>query len=155
MKKEEILAELKIARERIEFLENELKKPEKFEFKYEREETFIIYSDEIESEGNGDVQRKLDFGLYRINENNAKEALQLNKESNIVGAIAEQIDVNYSKDIDWNNKEGNYYSIYYNNQTGKYSSFCNSFNRYLGTVYMSKEVAKRVCEILNNKAVEL
>ena len=32
MKKEEILAELKIARERIEFLENELKKPEKFEF---------------------------------------------------------------------------------------------------------------------------
>ena len=154
MKKEEILTELKIAIERIEFLENELKKPEKFEFKYEREETFIIYSDEIESEGNGDVQRKLDFGLYRINENNAKEALQLNKESNIVGAIAEQIDVNYSKDIDWNNKE-NKYSIYYNNQTGKYSSFYNSFNIYLGTVYMSKEVAKRVCEILNNKEVEL
>lgn len=154
MKKEEILAELKIARERIEFLENELKKPEKFEFKYEREKTFIIYSDEIESEGIGDVQRKLDFGLYRINEDNAKEALQLNKESNIIGAIAEQIDVNFSKDIDWNNKEGNY-SIYYNNQTGKYSSFYNSFIRYLGTVYMSKEVAKRVCEILNNKEVEL
>lgn len=154
MKPEEILAELKIARERIEFLENELKKQEKFEFKYERGETFIIYSDEIESEGIGDVQRKLDFGLYRINENNAKEALQLNKENNIIGAIAEQIDVNFSKDINWNNKE-NKYTIYYNNQTGKYSSSCNSFNRYLGTVYMSKEVAKRVCEILNNKEVEL
>lgn len=154
MKPEEILAELKIVRARIEFLENELKKQEKFEFKYEREKTFIIYSDKIESEGNGDAKRKLDFGLYRINEDNAKEALQLNKESNIVGAIAEQIDINYSKDINWNNKE-NKYVIYYDSKTGKYSSFCNSFNRYLGTVYMSKEVAKRVCEILNNKDVEL
>ena len=154
MKPEEILAELKVAKERIEFLENELKKPEKFEFKYERGESFIIYSDEIYSEGNGDVQRKLDFGLYRISENNAKEAVQLNKESNLIGAIAEQIDVEYSKDIDWNSID-NKYSISYDYQNKKFFINCNNYLKILGAVYMTKEVSERVCEILNNKEVEL
>lgn len=123
MKKEEILAELEIYRKRIEFLENELKKQEKFEFKHEREETFI------------------------------KEALQLNKESNIVGA-AEQINVDYSKDIDWNDINPKYY-IYYNYRIKSFSFACNNHIRTIGTVYMSEEKATRVCEILNNKEVEL
>lgn len=152
MKPEEILAELKIAREKIEFLENELKKQKKFEFKYKKEETFIIYSGEIESKGNGDAKKKLDFGLYRISEDNAKEALQLNKEINLIGAIAEQIDVNYSKNVNFDDKK---YFIYFSTINKKYDYTFHEISRALGTVYMTKEVAKRVCEILNNKEVEL
>lgn len=155
MKTEEILAELKVAKERIEFLEKELNKPTKFEFKYKKNETYCMYKNTIKVCMDGTDTDGLKHGLYRIKKENAIVDIQLNKESNLIGAIAEQIDVDYAKNIDWNNEYNMKYYVAYNNEDKRYIHLKNYTIRILGIVYMSEKVAKKVCEILNNKEVEL
>jgi hypothetical protein len=91
---------------------------------------------------------------YRQLESNAKADFQLQKELMCIGALAEQIDPDYSNKVDWSNDNYKYY-IAYDMHTLEYITASNTFYKRLGVVYMPKDVAEKVCEILNNKGVEL
>lgn len=71
-----------------------------------------------------------------------------------IGALAEQIDPNYKNRVKWL-VDDNFYSIQQDMRTGEYQVYHSYPKRRLGVVYMPKDVAEKVCEILNNKLVEL
>ena len=158
MEKSQILDELAKAKERIEFLEKELtkeiQKEQKFDFNYPFDNTFLINKDVVYGGWRDYNPQALQFGLYRINEDNAIHQLNLNKESNLIGAIAEQIDLKYLEDIKFNSNEPKY-CILYDHHNKIYRHKINMSSRILGVNYMSKDLAEKVCEILNKGLVQL
>lgn len=158
MEKSQILDELAKAKERIEFLEKELtkaiQKEEKFEFNYPFNNTFLINKDVVYGGWKDNNPQALRFGLYRINEDNAIHQLNLNKESNLIGAIVEQINSKYLEDIKFNFNEPKY-CILYDHHKKIYKYSFNISCRILGVNYMSKDLAEKVCEILNKGLVQL
>ena len=143
---------------RIQALESELaglkaefNKLEKFEFDYSNSKSFRIYAEQIDK--NSDVSKtgKENF-RYRQTESNAKADLQLQKELMCIGALAEQIDPDYKAKVQWGGAHNGY--IYWSESSNKLSTGVTT-TRLLGVVYTPKDVAEKVCEILNNKQVEL
>ena len=135
-------------------LKAELNKPEKFEFKYSKTDNYMINYYGVHR--NLHVMNKdyLQNFRYRQTEANAKADFQLQKELMCIGALAEQIDPTYKSKIP-EYKSDTYYYIYYGKESRKYCYSYDTFTRNLGVVYMPKDVAEKVCEILNNKEVEL
>ena len=88
---------------------------------------------------------------YRQTETNAEADFQLQKELMCIGALAEQIDTDYKSKVKFDG-DGKYTVVH---KDGYYLVSYHSAVRYLGVVYMPKDVAEKVCEILNNKGVEL
>lgn len=156
MEKSQILDELAKAKERIEFLEKELTKEiQKFDFNYPFDNTFLINKDVVYGGWRDYNPQALQFGLYRINEDNAIHQLNLNKESNLIGAIAEQIDLKYLENIKFNSDKPKC-SILYDHHKKIYSyTYNTTCRRILGVNYMSEELAEKVCDILNKGLVQL
>lgn len=153
MKTEDILAELKKAKERIEFLEQELNKPKQFEFKYESK-SYLIGTANVYDEICIDSTSYFKNYRYRQTEANAKADLMLQKELMRIGALAEQIDPEYKNKVTFNLDNKNYV-IFYDCTKKCYTLGSNFEWRVLGAVYMPKDVAEKVCELLNNKEVEI
>lgn len=134
-------------------LKAELVKPEKVMFKY-CNKRFNIGSllEPIKKEDIPNNYSTTSFN-YRQTEANAQADLQLQKELMCIGALAEQIDPNYKSKVIWGGDCN--WAVFWNIETKKYAPTSNSVIRYLGVVYMPREVAEKVCEILNKKQVEL
>lgn len=155
MTKDEILKIIQDMESELAELKAELNKPEKFEFKYSKIDNYMINYYGVHR--NLHVMNKdyLQNFRYRQTEANAKADFQLQKELMCISALAEQIDPNYKSKIIWDGRANNYH-IVYNYMTKEYTtSYRSALSRLLGVVYMPKDVAKKVCEILNNKEVEL
>lgn len=152
--KEQILAKIEAAEAELANLKAELNKPDKFEFKYPLGCTFIIDDGIIHENANGCDSLFIHSGRYRINSNNAEQAVRLNRESNLIGAIAEQIDPDFASKVLWGGDIRNY-CIEYVISSKQYVLVSTSYFKTPGVVFMPKEVAEQVCEILNSNQVSL
>lgn len=152
--KEQILAKIEAAEAELANLKAELNKPDKFEFKYTLNTSYFISTSCISNEASGSSATYLTHGRYRISSDNAEQAVQLNRESNLIGAIAEQIDPDFASEVVWDGEIRNYY-IEYNVNSRQYVLVSTSFFKTPGVVFMTKEVAEQVCEILNSNQVSL
>ena len=152
--KEQILAKIEAAEAELANLKAELNKPNKFEFRYPFNVAYLIGMKSTTHEATGTLAAYLTHGRYRINSNNAEQAVQLNRESNLIGAIAEQIDPDFASKVVWDGDIRNYY-IEYNLNSRQYVLVSTSFFKTPGVVFMPKEVAEQVCEILNSNQVSL
>jgi hypothetical protein len=76
-----------------------------------------------------------------------------------LGALVEAVTIEMNMEdwvADWNDKNQTKGFVSYDHEDNKYvESYFLRTNRLAGVIYVSKEVAKRVCEILNNKEYEL
>ena len=149
--KDEILEKIKALETELIGLKDELNKSDKVGFKYIARECCFVGSSWVSTQMDGTDKSALEYFRYRQTEANANADLQLNKELMCIGALAEQIDPDYKNKVDWGSITTNW-TVYYDR---KYKITSNTSIRYLGVVYMPKEVAEKVCEILNNKGVDL
>ena len=152
--KEQILAKIEAAESELANLKAELNKPDKFEFKYPYSNSFLIDKDHVINEVTGTCKSYLTNGMYRAKLNNAEQAVQLNRESNLIGAIAEQIDPDFASKVLWGGDIRNY-CIEYVISSKQYVLVSTSYFKTPGVVFMPKEVAEQVCEILNSNQVSL
>lgn len=153
MDKEAINQRIQALESELAGLKAELNKPEKFEFKYSKTDNYMINYYGVHRNLHVMNKEYIQNFRYRQTEANAKADFQLQKELMCIGALAEQIDPEYKSRVDWNDR--NNWAIFWNIKTKKYVPTSSSIIRYLGVVYMPKDVAEKVCEILNNKEVEL
>jgi hypothetical protein len=75
-----------------------------------------------------------------------------------LGALIEAVTIELGMEdwvADWNDKHQYKYCVRYNNEDNKYRADCWWILRTIGAIHMPEKVAKRVCEILNNKEYEL
>lgn len=114
-----------------------------FKWEYEECETYCISTAYISDGYYGTDKEKLEYGIYRKTKANAEIALKRNKEANIIEALAEQF-----------GSDGSGGHIIYSTGGGKYKH-TGSFLGIAGVPYMSYEIAEQVCEVLNNKGVEI
>ncbi len=152
--KEQILAKVEAAEAELANLKAELNKPDKFEFKYPFSASFMIEKDRVIDEATGTSEFYLTNGRYRIKSGNAEQAVRLNRESNLIGAIAEQIDPDFASKVLWGNDIRNYH-IEYVISSKQYVIVSTSCFKTPGVVFMPKEIAEQVCEILNSNQVSL
>jgi len=136
-------------------LKAELSKVDKFKFRYTDTETSFIGTNWVAHKTSGADPSNLENFRYRQLESNADADFQLQKELMCIGALAEQIDPNYKTKIDFTHRHSNKFMIFYDYPSETYTISSNSDWRALGVVYMPKHVAEKVCEILNNKQVEI
>ena len=154
MKRGDILKELAEAKSRIEFLEKELKKPNKIEFRYEKNNTYVITEVDVNDKWSVISKILLNNFRYRQTKTNAEADLMLQKELMCIGTLAEQIYPEYKSDIIWEDMDSKYFIIF-NTHSNKYIVGKSNYYRTLGVVYMPEDVAEKVCEILNNNRVKI
>jgi hypothetical protein len=131
---------------------DEIKNP-KFKFKYTDGRAYYIGNLFIANDCAGTTENNLKYGLYRIFEDNAENQLYLNKESNLIGALAEQLDDGWV--ADWSDTEQEKCCVAKLCDTGRYTTDSTYGLKIFGVNYMSEDVAEKICKILNNKEVEL
>lgn len=129
-------------------LKSELSKTNSFKFDYTAMRTSFIGASCVHNNNLGSSPLNLSNFRYRQLKVNAHADFQLQKELMCIGALAEQIDPNYKY-------KAKKYCIYYNCENREYNCRHELLTKTLGVAYMPKEVAEKVCEILNNKGVEL
>ena len=152
--------------EQIERLEEELaklkaetNKPNKYEIEYEDGDTFFISIKTVMGEATGQSNDLLKAGRYRSTEKFTNEHFKIQNEMMRLGALVEAVTIEMNMEdwvADWNDKNQTKGFVSYDHEDNKYvESYFLRTNRLAGVIYVSKEVAKRVCEILNNKEYEL
>lgn len=135
-------------------LKAELSKVDKFKFRYTDMKTSFIGAHWTANYTSGSDPLNLENFRYRQTETNAAADFQLQKELMCIGALAEQIDPDYKTKVNWG-IDKQFYSIHQDMKTKEYQVHYSYPKRRLGVVYMPKDVAEKVCEILNNKQVEI
>jgi hypothetical protein len=152
--------------EQIERLEEELAKlkaeataPRQYEIEYEAGSTFFVGSyNSIIGEITGFSDDGYTSGRYRKTLKFADEHLKTQTETMRLGALIEAVTIELGMEdwvADWNDKHQYKYCVRYNNEDNKYRADCWWILRTIGAIHMPEKVAKRVCEILNNKEYEL
>ena len=152
--------------EQIERLEEELAKlkaeataPRQYEIEYEAGSTFFVGSyNSIIGEITGFSDDGYTSGRYRKTLKFANEHCKTQNEMMRLGALIEAVTIELGMEdwvADWNDKHQYKYCVRYNNEDNKYRADCWWILRTIGAIHMPEKVAKRVCEILNNKEYEL
>lgn len=126
----------------------ESKKPKKFEFKYP-EECYLVTTTYVDDSG-GQNPALLENGRYRLTVDVAERSLARNRHTNRLEALAEML--NGLKE--WKYGEFNYF-IYRSGHTTIWSSTFTSGGFYPDVVYMTKECAVEICQMLNEGEFEL
>jgi len=149
----------------IEKLEQELAKlkaeatvPSQYELEYERGDAFLVGSYGVTNRVTGKNDDYLKAGRYRSTEKFANEHLNIQNEMLRLGALVEAVTIGLGMEDwveDWNDKHQYKYRIEYDYKSNKYVINMRWTVKAVGVIYVPKEVAERVCEILNNKEYEL
>jgi hypothetical protein len=151
--------------EQIERLEQELVKlkadataPSQYELEYEAGNTNLIGIYRT-IQGNSGIDRDyLNTGRYRSTEKFTNEHFQTQNEMMRLGALIEAVTIELGMEdwvADWNNYRQSKHYVTYDCAINKYCLDCWWTYRTMGVIYMPREVAERVCEILNNEEYEL
>lgn len=151
MNKEAINQRIQALESELAKLKVELSKVDKFKFRYTDTETSFIGAHWTANYTSGSDPLNLENFRYRQTEANANADFQLQKELMCIGALAEQIDSDYKTKVKFDGDTK--YAVIYKDDY--YQVSAHNTIKYLGVVYMPKDVAEKVCEILNNKEVEL
>lgn len=135
-------------------LKAELSKVNNFKFDYTNTKTPFIGTYCVSNNTSGSDPFSLENFRYRHLKSNADADFQLQKELMCIGALAEQINPDYRSEVSWT-FDREFYSIQQDMKTKEYQVYCSYPKRRLGVVYMPKDTAEKVCEILNNKQVKI
>jgi hypothetical protein len=152
--------------EQIEKLEQELAKlkaeatvPSKYELEYKDDSIFLVgYRDAPIRWNVGKEEDHLKAGRYRSTEKFANEHCKTQNEMMRLGALIEAVTIEMNMEdwvADWNNEDQVKYFVHYEHKDSEYHLDYWRTTKTIGTIHMPPEVAKRVCEILNNKEYEL
>jgi len=144
-KNEEVAIEL--ANEIFELRDSE---PEKFEFKFEKDKTYVFTSIGTFAFCSGDGEQAREHGRYRTTKEGAELSTKRNKRANRLEMLVEYL----GGLKEWANYEKNNF-IYYDINRGEYRHFYNSVSFESEKVYMTQECAEKVCELLNSGAYSL
>jgi len=140
-------------------LKEEANKPSKYELEYEDGDTFIISNQGVIGEAAGQSNDLLKAGRYRSTEKFAREHLKIQNEMMRLGALIEAVTIELDMEdcwvADWNDRHQTKNCVRYDYEDNKYVESCFWTHRLAEVIYVPKEVATRVCEILNNKEYEL
>lgn len=157
-KKEQLSKDIQELKAKLADMEEQLNKPEQFELKYPKWNTLLVEIDRVSSNNAGEDSDYLEHGRYRATEEYANKSLERNKRANRLEALVEQVSIELGMinwEVDWHNKHQQKYYIYCMADNDRWGSGVVAIMNYPETVYMPKEVATRVCEILNNKEYKL
>jgi len=154
MNKEAINQRIQALESELDKLKAELSKANSFKFDYTNMKTSFIGTYCVSNNTSGSKPLLLENFRYRQLKSNADADFQLQKELMCIGALAEQIDPDYRSEVSWT-FDREFYSIQQDMKTKEYQVYCSYPKRRLGVVYMPKDTAEKVCEILNNKEIEL
>ena len=139
-------------------LKAEANKPSQYEIEYEWGSTNLIASCRIMPGNSGTDEDFLNTGRYRSTEKFTNEHFKIQNELMRLGALVEAVTIEMNMEdwvADWSDGDQHKCHISYDNfSTPSYTIYV-VFLRDMGVIYMPKEVAIRVCEILNNKDYEL
>ena len=151
--------------EQIERLEQELAKlkeeataPSQYELEYEAGNTNLIDNYRTIQGTSGTDEDYLNYGRYRKTLKFANEHFKTQNEMMRLGALIEAVTIDLGLEDwveDWNNSSQPKHHVQYDCKGNKYYSDCWWTFKTVGIIHMPEEVAKRVCEILNNKEYEL
>ena len=122
--------------------------PEKFEFKFEKDKTYFLGSAGIGSQYSGIYETPLNHGRYRTTEEGAELSLKRNQRANRLEMLVEYI----GGLKEFVEGEDNWYISHFN---GEYSSGHEHEIFDPEKVYMTKAVAKAVCDLLNTGSYSL
>jgi len=149
----------------IERLEQELAKlkeeataPSQYELEYEAGNTNLIGSYRTMQGNSGTDEDLLNTGRYRKTLKFTNEHFKIQNEMMRLGALIEAVTIDLGLEDwveDWNNSSQPKHHVQYDCKGNKYYSDCWWTFKTVGIIHMPEEVAKRVCEILNNKEYEL
>jgi hypothetical protein len=129
-----------------------------YEIEYEDGNTFIISNQGVIGEAAGQSNDLLKAGRYRNTEKFAREHLKIQNEMMRLGALIEAVTIEMNMEdwvADWNNEDQVKYFVHYEHKDSEYHLDYWRTTKTVGIIHMPSEVAKRVCEILNNKEYEL
>jgi len=149
----------------IERLEEELAKlkaeataPRQYEIEYEWGSTNLIASCRIMPGNSGTDEDFLNTGRYRSTEKFTIEHFKIQNELMRLGALVEAVTIEMNMEdwvADWSDGDQHKCHINYDQEDNIYGVAWRREIRDMGVIHMPKEVAERVCEILNNKEYEL
>lgn len=132
----------------------ELNKPKFFKWEYKSGCTFQLFRSYV---GNGYTveDESLRHGRYRKTKANAERSLERNRVANRLEALVEQLDSEWV--ADWSNSKEDKCIILKDYGMGNaIYKYCIYGSKYSPSqVYMSKDTALKICEMLNNKEIEL
>jgi len=151
--------------EQIERLEQELAKlkaeattTSKYEIEYEAGNTNLIGNYRTIQGNSGTDEDYLNTGRYRKTLKFANEHFKTQNEMMRLGALIEAVTIELGMEdwvADWDNEDQTKYFVHYAHEDSKYYLDYWWTAKTSGVIHMPKEVAERVCEILNNKEYEL
>ena len=128
-----------------------LEESKKFEWKYPNGKAIVVNSWCTNIDCNGNDKELLKHGRYRLSKQYAEHSLKRNRVANRLEALVEQIEPDYVVpeifDEAW--------YILYSNSSKLHRITSDSNCRTLGTIYMSKETATKICELLNSGEIVL
>jgi hypothetical protein len=122
--------------------------PEKFKFKFEKGETYVMNIESFNSGSSGDTLSCIDSGRYRTTKEGAELSLKRNQRANRLEMLVE-----YHGGLkEFVEGDENWFVYYYE---GEYRSTCIETSFDPEKVYMPREVSKTVCNLLNSGAYSL
>jgi hypothetical protein len=139
-------------------LKAEANKHSKYELEYKNGDTFLISNRTVMGEAAGQSNGLLKAGRYRKTLKYANEHFKTQNEMMRLGALIEAVTIEMNMEYwvaDWNNYRQSKHYVTYDCAINKYCLDCWWTYRTMGVIYMPREVAERVCEILNNEEYEL
>jgi hypothetical protein len=122
--------------------------PEKFEFKFEKNNTYLMSMESFTSSSSGDILSTNAYGRYRKTQEGAELSLKRNQRANRLEMLVEYLG-GLKEFVDG---EENWY-VYCHK--GEYCMDYDNFIFSAEKVYMTKEVAIKVCKLLNSGAYSL
>jgi hypothetical protein len=127
--------------------------PEKFEFKFKGGQTYFLGPVEIGSRYSGTDERHLNHGRYRTTINGTELSRKRNKRGNRLEMLVEYL----GGLKEFVEGEENWYVVFSESTKGEYdwTCYCGKLAYSPERVYMTREVAKQVCELLNSGAYSL
>ena len=143
MNKEQLKKNIEEMEAKLSEMKAELEKKDKFEWKYELWETYLIDEYPLSCDWIGNDKKYLEYGRYRSTEKGAELSFTRNKRANRLEALAEQL--GGLKEFVTNEK-----TWYLLNRGDKWVY---SYTLYIynpEAVYMTEECAKQICDLLNN-----
>ena len=152
MSHKEIQAQIEALKKELCKLEELTNKPEKFEFRFPEGKAHIIYFTHIADSGAGNDPDCLQHGKYRLTKYGAVLALERNRRANRLEMLAEYL--GGLKEFKFA-KEEKHWFVSYGCNSKEWTAACHVNVYDPEKVYMTKEVAMKIADMLNNGEYEL
>jgi len=124
--------------------------PEKFEFEFVKDKTYFISSASIGSIYSGTAETHLNHGRYRKTKEGAELSLKRNQRANRLEMLTEYL----GGLREFVNDRDSWY-IFFSIEDDCWDFGYSVYSYHPDSVYMTREVAKQVCELLNSGAYSL